>query len=95
MKIGLLDSMVFIAFTAVVIAVSVYASRRERNHEDYFLAGRSLKWWVIGISLIASCLSTEQLVGMNGQAHSATAFSSMCLPPDSTSSTACSSPWEW
>ena len=68
MKIGLLDSMVFIAFTAVVIAVSVYASRRERNHEDYFLAGRSLKWWVIGISLIASCLSTEQLVGMNGQA---------------------------
>ncbi|MEC8941770.1 MAG: solute:sodium symporter family transporter, partial [Verrucomicrobiota bacterium] len=68
MTIGLLDTLVFIAFIAGVIAVSVYAARRERNHEDYFLAGRSLKWWVIGISLIASCLSTEQLVGMNGQA---------------------------
>lgn len=68
MKIGLLDTLVFITFIAGVIAVSVYASRRERNHEDYFLAGRNLKWWVIGISLIASCLSTEQLVGMNGQA---------------------------
>jgi len=68
MKIGFFDTLIFIAFIAGVIAVSVYAARRERNHEDYFLAGRTLKWWVIGISLIASCLSTEQLVGMNGQA---------------------------
>ena len=67
MKIGLLDTLVFITFIAGVIAVSVYASRRERNHEDYFLAGRNLKWWVIGISLIASCLSTEQLAGINGR----------------------------
>ncbi|MBB06722.1 MAG: solute:sodium symporter family transporter [Roseibacillus sp.] len=69
MEIGLLDTIIFIAFITGVVAVSVYASRRERTHEDYFLAGRNLKWWAIGISLIASCLSTEQLIGMNGQAY--------------------------
>lgn len=68
MQIGLVDTLIFIVFIASVIGVSIYASRKERSHEDYFLAGRNLAWWAIGLSLIASCLSTEQLIGMNGQA---------------------------
>ncbi|MGD8786479.1 MAG: sodium/solute symporter, partial [Phycisphaerales bacterium] len=38
--------------------------------EDYFLAGRGLKWWLIGFSLIAANISSEQLVGMSGNAAS-------------------------
>ena len=33
---------------------------------DYFLAGRGLSWWLIGFSLIAANISTEQFVGMSG-----------------------------
>ena len=36
--------------------------------EGYFLAGRGLSWWLIGFSLIAANISTEQFVGMSGQA---------------------------
>lgn len=68
MDIGLVDTTVFVLFIAAVVGISIYASRKEDDHEDYFLAGRNLGWWVIGISLITTCLSTEQLVGMNGQA---------------------------
>lgn len=69
MNLTALDLLVFLAFLAVVIAVSLWAGRRERNAEDYFLAGRSLPWWLIGFSLIASNISTEHFVGMAGAAY--------------------------
>jgi len=63
-----LDLFAFAAFLVFVIVVSLYAGRGERSSEDYFLAGRKLTWWLIGISLIASNISTEQFVGMAGSA---------------------------
>ncbi|MFC1569695.1 sodium/solute symporter, partial [bacterium] len=42
----------------------------EKTGEDYFLAGRGLMWWLIGFSLIAANISTEQFVGMSGNAAS-------------------------
>ncbi len=64
-----LDLIAFVAFLAIVVGVSLYASRKEKSSEDYFLAGRSLTWWLIGFSLIASNISTEQFVGMSGSAY--------------------------
>lgn len=61
------DVVLFFAFFAVVIGVSMYKSRRERTGEDFFLAGRGLVWPLIGLSLIAANISTEHFVGMSGQ----------------------------
>lgn len=61
------DMIVFLGFFAVVITVSMLKSRRERTSEDYFLAGRGLTWPLIGFSIVAANLSTEQFVGMSGQ----------------------------
>jgi SSS family solute:Na+ symporter len=58
----------FLIFIVAVVAVSLYASRREDTSEDYFLAGRKLTWPLIGFSLIASNISTEHFVGMAGSA---------------------------
>lgn len=63
-----LDTLAFICYFLVVGLVAVIASRRERVAADYFLAGRQLPWWLIGISLIASNISTEHFVGMAGSA---------------------------
>jgi solute:Na+ symporter, SSS family len=45
-------------------------SREKKGHEkdtqDYFLAGKSLPFWAIGASLIASNISAEQFIGMSG-----------------------------
>ena len=48
MNLSLVDFIAFGAFLAVVVGVSLYAGRREGSTEDYFLAGRSLTWWLIG-----------------------------------------------
>jgi len=62
-----LDLTIFIAFFTLVVGVSMYKSRREKTGEDFFLAGRSLLWPLIGFSLIAANISTEHFVGMSGQ----------------------------
>jgi len=67
MELNILDIIVFITFFCIVIAVSMYKSRKERTGEEYFLAGRTLLWPFIGLSMIAANISTEQFVGMSGQ----------------------------
>ena len=64
----LTDIAVFIVFIIAVVFVGLYKSRGEDGSEGYFLAGRGLSWWLIGISLIAANISTEQFVGMSGSA---------------------------
>jgi len=66
MDLSWIDLTTFFAFLAFVIAVSLYAGRGEETGEDYFLAGRDLTWPLIGLSLVASNISTEQIVGMAG-----------------------------
>jgi SSS family solute:Na+ symporter len=67
---GILDIAVFLLFVVCVVGLGLYKSRHEETGEDYFLAGRGLKWWLIGFSLIAANISSEQFVGMSGNAAS-------------------------
>jgi SSS family solute:Na+ symporter len=64
------DILVFVAFVGTVVTTGIVKSRHEATSEDYFLAGRGLSWWLIGFSLIAANISTEQFVGMSGNAAS-------------------------
>jgi len=68
MQLSLIDIVIFFAFVVAVVGIGVFKSRHEKDSESYFLAGRGLSWWLIGFSLIAANISTEQFVGMSGQA---------------------------
>ncbi|MBN2578328.1 MAG: sodium/solute symporter [Pirellulales bacterium] len=70
MEFSLLDLVVFAVFVITVVSVGIFMSRKEEGSAGYFLAGRGLKWWLIGFSLIAANISTEQFVGMSGNAAS-------------------------
>jgi len=71
MEFSVIDLITFTAFVLLVLGVSLWAGRKEETSEDYFLAGRGLTWWMIGLSLIASNISTEHFVGMAGQGYMA------------------------
>ena len=64
----------FFAFTATVAGISLWMTRKDRmdSSEAYFLAGRSLTAWVIAGSLMLTNLSTEHLIGLNGDAFNHT-----------------------
>ncbi len=60
----------FVGFTALVAFIAYYSTRnQEKTSDGYFLGGRSLTAGVIAGSLLLTNLSTEQLVGLNGQAY--------------------------
>jgi len=63
----LIGALTFSGFLLAVVVISLYAGRREKTGTDYFLAGRTLTWGLIGFSLIASNISTEHFVGMAGK----------------------------
>jgi SSS family solute:Na+ symporter len=66
---GTLDVVIFLLFFAGVVGFSLFMGRQQAaGGEEYFLAGHGLPWWLIGISLIAANISSEQFVGMNGGA---------------------------
>ncbi|MBP8304959.1 MAG: sodium/solute symporter [Phycisphaerae bacterium] len=61
------DIALFVGFYAVVLGVSFFKSRGAKDSAGYFLGGRSLTWPLIGVSIVAANISTEQFVGMAGQ----------------------------
>ena len=67
MTLSTFDIAAFVAFVGSVIALSMVKSRKEESSEDFFLAGRGLTWYLIGFSIVAANISTEQFVGMSGQ----------------------------
>lgn len=60
----------FIFFTALVAIISYQKTKNENlsSLKGYFLAGRSLPWYVIAGSLFLTNISAEQLAGLNANA---------------------------
>ena len=67
---NLIEVSLFVIAVVGVIFLGIWKSRDKTKSEagasDYFLAGRGLTWWLVGFSLIAANISTEQFVGMSG-----------------------------
>ncbi|HIL56559.1 MAG TPA: sodium transporter, partial [Rhodothermales bacterium] len=64
-----LDLAVILVYVVGIVLLGVWVGRKQDSTDDYFLAGRSLGWGVIGLSLFASNMSTSSLVGMAGEAY--------------------------
>ena len=65
-----LDYAAFGAYFVVLCAVGFWVGRKEKTDSgDYFLAGRTLPWYVVGGSFVASNISTEHFIGMIGAAY--------------------------
>ena len=64
-----LDITVVAIYALVIFGIGLYFSRQTDDGEDYFLAGRSLTWGLIGISLLASNIGSQSLIGMAGEAY--------------------------
>ena len=60
-----LDWVVLGIYFLILIVVAVWvALQRNKNTEDYFLAGRNVGWFVIGASIFASNIGSEHVVGL-------------------------------
>src|SRR4028119_447411 len=65
----LLDWAVAVAYLAYIIWDGVRMTKHSASAEGYFLANRSLPWWAVGLSVMATQLSAITLVGTTGQGY--------------------------
>ncbi len=68
-----IDWVIVVLYLAWMVWDGLRRSTRTNEVEGYFLAGRSLPWWAVGLSVMATQLSAITLVGTTGQAY-ATGF---------------------
>jgi SSS family solute:Na+ symporter len=63
------DYAVIAAYLAGTLAIGLWIGRRVHTGRDFFLAGRSLPWWAIGFSLVATDIGGTDIIGVGGAAY--------------------------
>ena len=64
-----IDYFVVIAYIVGILLLGYYFKRYVNSSEDYFLGGRSLPFWAIGMSIVVSDIGAMDFVGVSGQAY--------------------------
>ena len=59
-----LDWMVIVLYLAGMIALSVYLARGQTSETDYYVGGRNLPWWAVGISTMATQSSAISFISI-------------------------------
>src|SRR3954467_12589739 len=63
----LVDWLVGLSYLGFIVYDGLKRSHRTNEVEGYFLANRSLPWWAVGLSVMATQLSAITLVGTTGR----------------------------
>lgn len=64
-----LDWVIVVGYLVWMVVDGLMRSKKTDEMEGYFLASRSLPWWAVGLSVMATQLSAITLVGTTGQAY--------------------------
>ena len=60
MTLSFIDWCIVAAYFAISLAVGIWASRNAGDDtRSFFLAGRNMPWWLLGISMVATTFSTD------------------------------------
>ena len=52
-----------------IIALGLWFGRDQRNTRDYFLGGKNVPWWFIGLSIVAAETSALTIIGVPAMAY--------------------------
>jgi len=60
MELSTLDYAFIIVFFSLVLGIGVYVSKTSgKNSSEFFLSGRTMPWWLLGLSMVATTFSTD------------------------------------
>ncbi|MEZ6109623.1 MAG: sodium/solute symporter [Pirellulaceae bacterium] len=62
-----IDHTVIVVYLAGMLTLGAYLSRRQTSDDEYFLAGRRMPWFAVGMSVIASLLSSLTYLSEPGE----------------------------
>lgn len=59
-----LDAVLVVGYLLIVTALGLWMSYGVRTSKDFFLAGKTLPWWAVGLSLVVSDIGAKDMVGL-------------------------------
>jgi len=60
MELSTLDYSFIIVFFAIVLGIGIYVSKKSgKDSNEFFLSGRTMPWWLLGLSMVATTFSTD------------------------------------
>ncbi|MEY8020478.1 sodium:solute symporter family protein [Muriicola sp. SD30] len=60
MELSTLDYSFIIVFFSTVLAIGIIVSKKSgKNTSEFFLSGRTMPWWLLGLSMVATTFSTD------------------------------------
>ena len=68
-KLSNIDVAIVVVYLVGITIFGVWIGRFIKNDRDFFLAGRNLPWWAIGMSMVVSDIGALELVGLAGAAY--------------------------
>lgn len=69
MRLSFIDTTIILFYLGGVLALGTILRKYVRSAKDYFLAGRMLPWWAIGMSIVVSDIGAYDFVGASGGAY--------------------------
>lgn len=61
---GSIDIALVVAYLLGVTGLGLWLSRGVKSSRDFFLAGKTLPWWAVGMSLVVSDIGAKDMVGL-------------------------------
>lgn len=59
-ELSVLDVSLIILFFAITLFIGIYVSKQSgKSASEYFLSGRNMPWWLLGVSMVATTFSTD------------------------------------
>jgi SSS family solute:Na+ symporter len=64
-----IDLVLIFIYLAGILLFGIYIGRGVHTSEDFFVAGKSLPFWIVGLSIIGSNIGSNDYVGASGQSY--------------------------
>ncbi|MBP94138.1 MAG: Na+:solute symporter [Flavobacteriaceae bacterium] len=59
-ELSVLDITLILVFFAITLFIGIYVSKQSgKSASEYFLSGRNMPWWLLGVSMVATTFSTD------------------------------------
>lgn len=60
MELSTLDYSFIIVFFSLVLGIGIFVSKKSgKSSSEFFLSGRTMPWWLLGLSMVATTFSTD------------------------------------
>ena len=69
MNFSIIDYIIVAVYLVGVVVFGIITSGKQKNTKDYFLGGKEMKWWAVGLSIVASETSTLTFISIPGLAY--------------------------